>query len=253
MISNLATIGFSVVMGLAIFLSIPFVFSKRIDAKRLMLYNAFAIGILVFLMLDMFGDVAIIFGNDFITNPIEIIFILGFIAAFLFFVYTGGHRDPEDNPKKTSFIAALGIGMQNLTEGLVFGSAGAAGLGSIWLLSLIGFTAQNATEGFPIAAPLVGIKQKIDKKFLVGTFLVGGLPTILGTLIGLVFFSNQFIVFFDALASAAILYVVLVLFHVNIKKSTANAGKDADRMMWLTYIGILAGFTVAYVLNYLPV
>ena len=188
MVDYLLTLGLSCLMGLSIFLSIPLVLSSRTSARRLLQYNAFAIGILVFLLLDIFGDVAAIFGNGTISSPILQVFLGAFFLSFLFFIYTGGHRDPEANPKKTSLVAALGIGFQNLTEGLVFGSAGAAGLGSIYVLSLIGFTLQNATEGFPIAAPLAGKKEILDRMFLVGAFLVGGLPTILGTLFGLVFY-----------------------------------------------------------------
>ena len=245
------TMALSFVMGLSIFLSVPLVFSRRIGVKRLMIYNAFAIGILVFLLMDMFGDVSAAFGSEKITSRLVLLFLGAFVAAFLFFVGTGGHRDPEENPEKTSIITAIGIGMQNLTEGLVFGSAGAAGLSSIYLLSLIGFTVQNATEGFPIAAPLVGRRGGIDTNFLLGVFLVGGLPTVIGTAIGLNFYSGWLIVLFDALAGAAILYVVLVLFHVNVRKS-AGKGMDGERMMRLTYLGILAGFALAFVVNYLP-
>lgn len=240
-------------MGLSVFLSMPIVFRKSTSTRRMLLYNAFAIGILVFLLLDIYGDVATIFGNATITNPLELVFIGGFVLSFLFFIIPKGNRDPAANPKRTSILAALGIGFQNLTEGLVFGSAAAAGLLSIYVLSAIGFTLQNVTEGFPIAIPLIGTKQKMEKKFVASAFLIGGLPTILGTIIGLVFFSNMFIIFFDALASAAILYVVLVLFHVNIVKGAENPKGGIKNTMWLTYAGILLGFAVAFIVNYLVV
>lgn len=252
MINNYLTIGLSIVMGLSVFLSIPIVFRKTTSSKDMLFFNAFAIGILVFLLLDIYGNVAVIFGNDTITNPIEIIFIVGFVVAFLFFILPKASRDPEENPKRTSVLAALAIGLQNLTEGLLFGSAGAAGLIPIYVLSLIGFTLQNVTEGFPIAAPLIGAKEKMEKKFIVMAFLIGGLPTIIGTIIGLVFFSNSFIIFFDALACAAILYVVLVLFHVNVNRGAKNP-QGIENSMWLTYLGILVGFVIAYTVNYLVV
>ncbi len=251
MINSYLTIALSVVMGLSVFLSMPIVFRKNISLRRMLFYNAFAVGILVFLLIDIYGDVAGIFGNATITSPIEILFIVSFALSFLFFILPKGSRDPEENPKRTSVLAAIGIGFQNLTEGLVFGSAGAAGLLPIYTLSVVGFTLQNVTEGFPIAMPLVGSKQKMEKKFVAGAFLIGGIPTIIGTLIGLVFFSNMFIVFFDALASAAILYVVLVLFHVNIVRSRVQDKKEMDHMMWLTYSGILVGFVAAFIVNYL--
>jgi ZIP family zinc transporter len=243
------TIGLSVIMGLSIFLSFPLVMDRKASMKRLLLYNAIAIGILIFLLMDIYGDVAAVFGNDTITNPLLLVFISGFAISFVFFVLPKGSRDPAENPHRTSVLAAVGIGFQNITEGLVFGSAGAAGLLPIYVLSVIGFSAQNITEGFPIAAPLFGKLEKTSKKFIAGVFLLGGLPTIIGTAIGLVFFSTLFITFFDSLACAAILYVVLVLFHVNVNRGSENPGGIKKSMLY-TYIGILIGFVIAYVLNY---
>ncbi len=250
MINIYLTIALSFVMGFSVFISMPLIFYKKFSLRHMLFFNAAAIGILIFLLVDIYGDVAAIFGNDTIANPIELIFIAAFIVSFLFFIVPKGSRDPEENPKRTSMLAAIGIGLQNLTEGLVFGSASAAGLVPIYALSAIGFTLQNVTEGFPMAAPLMGSKAKMEKKFISGVFLIGGIPTIIGTLIGLVFFSNLFIVLFDALASAAILYVVLVLFHVNILKSKLEDRKEMQHLMWLTYLGILVGFVLAYVVNY---
>ncbi len=250
MVNDYLTIALSFVMGLAVFASMPLIFNKKM-IKHMLFLNAFAIGILVFLLLDIYGDVAGVFGNSSITNPLEIIFIVGFALSFLFFIMPKESRDPELSPKRTSMLAAIGIGFQNLTEGLLFGSAGAAGLVPIYVLSIIGFTLQNMTEGFPIAAPMVGAKQAIEKKFIVGAFIIGGAPTVVGTVIGIFFFSNAFITLFDALASAAILYVVFVLFHVNINRGRALMdGKGVHNFMWTTYAGILLGFVIAYVVNY---
>ncbi len=253
MINAYLTILLSFVMALSVFLSMPIIFSKGMKTKHMLFLNAGAIGILAFLLVDIYGDVASVFGSNNITNPLLLIFIGGFALAFLFFVTPKSSRDPEENPKRTSVLAAVGIGFQNLTEGLLFGSASALGLVSIYVITVIAFSLQNITEGFPIAAPLVGLKKQIEKRFVVGAFLIGGLPTIIGTLIGLVFFSNYFVIFFDSLASAAILYIVLVLFHVNMNRSAKEA-KDNRRLkgyyVWLTYAGILVGFVIAYVLNY---
>ena len=248
MINVYLTIALSMVMGFSVFLSLPIVFNRKTDRRKLLFYNAIAIGILVFLLMDMYGDVAAKFGSAVITNPMELVFLLGFTASFLFFIMPRGSRDPSENPKRTSILAAVGIGFQNLTEGLVFGSAGAAGLVSIYTIAVIGFIMQNVTEGFPIAVPLIGSKEKIKKRFISGAFLIGGMPTIIGTLIGLVFYSKMFIVFFDAIAGAAILYIVLVLFHVNINKGIEEKNK---KIVWLTYFGILIGFAIAFVVNYI--
>ncbi len=253
MINYIITIALSLVMGLSVFLSWPIVSRKNISLRRMLFYNAFAAGILVFLLMDIYGDVASIFNNSNITNPMELLFIAAFAISFLFLVYPRSSRDPEENPKRTSVLSAIGIGFQNLTEGLVFGSAGAAGMIPLYIVSVVGFSLQNITEGFPIAMPLVAMKQKVEKRFIAGAFLLGGIPAVIGTLIGLVFFSNTFIIFFDALAAAAILYVTLVLFHVNINKSRAKDRREMSSLMWLTYSGILAGFVVAFVINYIVV
>jgi ZIP family zinc transporter len=253
MTSFYLTLGISFIMGFSVFLSAPIIFRRKMTLRRILFYNAFAIGILAFLLLDIYGNVAAIFGNAGITDPLEILFIAAFVLTFLFFIMPKGSRDPGENPKRISVLAALGIGAQNLTEGLVFGSAGAAGILPIYALSAIGFTLQNVTEGFPIAMPLLGSKVKMEKKFIASVFLIGGMPTIIGTLIGWMFFSTAFIIFFDALASAAILYVVLVLFHVNINRSRVDDKKESSHLTFLTYWGILAGFAAAFVVNYLIV
>ena len=246
------TIGLSVIMGMSIFLSFPLVMQKKASIRKLLFYNAIAMGILVFLLMDIYGDVAEVFGSNTITNPLLLIFLFGFVISFAFFIIPKGSRDPTENPRRTSVLAAVGIGFQNLTEGLVFGSAGAAGILPVYLLSLVGFSAQNITEGFPIAAPLFGQLEKTSKRFIAGVFLLGGLPTIMGAAIGLVFFSNVFITFFDSLACAAILYVILVLFHVNVSRG-AKDPEGIKKAMSYTYSGILIGFVIAYVLNYLIV
>ncbi len=246
----LVTIALSLAMGLSIFLSMPIVLHKDTGARRLLFFNAVAIGILVFLLMDLYGDVAGIFGNAQIASPpyFELLFIAGFALTFLFFIAPKRGRDPVANPKRTSLVSALGIGFQNLTEGLVFGAAASAGLASIYVLSLVGFSLQNVTEGFPIAMPLMHAKSKVDKRFMAGAFLVGGIPTVIGAIIGLKYYSNAFIIFFDALASAAILYVVIILVHVNLKSGPGK--KPIKNAMWLTYLGIMAGFVIAFVVNY---
>lgn len=251
MVDVYLTLALSLLMGFSIFFSAPIIFRKKTEPKHILLLNAVAIGILVFLLLDIFADVAEIFPDGFI-NLYELIFIIAFALAFLFFILPKKNREPHKNPKRTSLLAAAGIGFQNLTEGLVFGSAGAAGLFSLYVVSLIGFTLQNMTEGFPIAAPLLNLKKKVSKKFLIGAFLIGGIPVVIGTIIGLYFYSQLFIIFFDALASAAILYVVLVLFHVNLDRSFKEKERSGyNSVMWLTYAGVLLGFVLAFLVNYI--
>src|SRR5271155_2646444 len=59
MANFLGTFLFSLIMRLSIFLSLPIVLRKKTSEKTTRLLNAVAIGILVFLMCDVFSDVAI--------------------------------------------------------------------------------------------------------------------------------------------------------------------------------------------------
>ncbi len=253
MTSIYLTTALALLMSFSVFLSMPLIFYKKLDLKKTLFFNAIAIGILVFLLMDIYGDVSAAFGNGTLASLPVLIFLIVFAAAFAFFVMPKASRDPEENPRRTSILSAIGIGLQNLTEGLLFGSAASAGLLSIYAVSVIGFTFQNMTEGFPIVAPLLASGHRIKKRFVSFAFLLSGLPTLIGTFVGLVFFSSTAIIIFDALASAAILYVVLVLFHVNIIRGRVEDRKEQDRLVWRTYIGILAGFIAAFIVNYLAV
>ncbi len=51
------TILFSAIMGLSIYVSLPLVLSKDMSQMKARLLNAVAIGILIFLMGDVFSDV----------------------------------------------------------------------------------------------------------------------------------------------------------------------------------------------------
>jgi hypothetical protein len=50
-------VALSAVMGLSIFLSMPIVFRKAMSSRTITLLNSAAIGILVFLLADLFLDV----------------------------------------------------------------------------------------------------------------------------------------------------------------------------------------------------
>jgi ZIP family zinc transporter len=86
------------------------------------------------------------------------------------------------------------------------------------------------TEGFGIAGPLTG--QSVSWKFIVLAGLIGGGPTFLGTIVGIVFHSPQVFLFCLALAAGAIIYVVAELLGV------AKRFKSPEIVMW----GLLVGF-----------
>jgi zinc transporter, ZIP family len=242
----------SAVMGLSIYLSLPIVLAKSIRSRTVIVLNAVAIGILIFLMADVFSDAAtLIYTNPaspYVANwTYAVAFTVAVVACFLV-LYAAEHRSRGTvlSPRGLALIVALAIGFQNLTEGLVFGATWAGPSLGLLTVIFVGFFLQNVTEGFPIAAPLIG-KNERAIGVLALLFLVGGLPTVLGGAFGYFYNSPLLDVTFDALAIGAILYCILPMLR--------NAFRPADTpdasylKMQLTYLGILLGFVLGFLVN----
>jgi len=244
---NLAeTLVLSAVMGLSIFLSMPVVMSKKTGELRTKLFNAVAIGILVFLVADVFTDVAGILYNGSLmgygSSPyFDSVFVGSFSLGFLGLFAAENRSRSGLTSVQLALIIALGIGFQNLTEGLLFGSLGVRiGLGGATLVVLVGFIFQNATEGFPISSPFFGELEK-RTGVMSALLLVGGIPTIIGGGIGFYYSSQTFDVIFDGLAIGAMAYVILPM----LKNSFRDIDYAKQRMLYIgVFLGFLAGFLV---------
>ena len=254
-------------MGLSIFLSMPIVYSKRAQGRWATGLNAAAIGILVFLLADVFSDVSpIIYSNGgYVANlSYSVTFGIAFVVAFLGLYLVdnlprnaplgaGSNTTPEPSPtveagpRRTALIIALGIGLQNLTEGLVFGVNWSLGALGILAVVFVGFFLQNVTEGFPIASPFLGTNARRGVTMMTGLFLVGGLPTLIGGAIGYYWSSNLFLVIFDALAIGAIAYVILPMLRVAFRP--LDSREASVRRNRLVYLGVMAGFVLGFAVN----
>lgn len=242
------------VMGLSIFLSLPVVYSRRAQGRWAVGLNAVAIGILVFLLADIFSDVTpILYPSGYVANlGYSVAFAVAFVGAFvgLYAVDNLPRRSAaarEGGPRVTALIIATGIGLQNLTEGLVFGVNWTAGAIGILAVVFVGFLLQNVTEGFPIAAPFLGTAERRKVPTMAGLFLIGGLPTLLGGAIGYYWSNDLFIIVFDALAIGAIAYVVLPMLRMAFRPlDTPEAAMRRNR---LVYVGVMVGFLLGFVVN----
>ena len=258
---------FTAAMGLSIFLSLPVVYSKRAQGQWATALNAVAIGILVFLLADVFSDVAGLLypGGSYIADPwYSIAFGIGFVVAFLglYFVDNlprsaprgvgddaakGGVPDVDTGPRRTALIIALGIGLQNLTEGLVFGAQWTLGALGLLAVVFVGFFLQNVTEGFPIASPFLGTNARRGIAMMVGLFLVGGLPTLIGGAIGYYWTNSLLLVIFDALAIGAIAYVILPMLRVAFRPlTTRDLSVQRNK---LVYLCVMLGFVLGFAVN----
>jgi zinc transporter, ZIP family len=246
-------------MGLSIFLSLPIVYSRRAQGRWATGLNAAAIGILVFLLADVFSDVSpILYPSGYVANlTYSIAFAIAFVVAFLgLYVVDNLPRRADSastpsvsdpGPRSTALIIALGIGLQNLTEGLVFGVNWTAGALGILAVVFIGFFLQNVTEGFPIASPFLGTNARRGVPMMAGLFLVGGLPTIVGGAIGYFWSNDLFLVIFDALAIGAIAYVILPMLRTAFRPLENRAASIARNR--LVYVGVMVGFFLGFVVN----
>ncbi|MGA9839716.1 MAG: hypothetical protein WBF81_00805 [Thermoplasmata archaeon] len=249
-------------MGLSIFLSLPIVYSKRAQGRWATGLNAAAIGILIFLLADVFSDVSpILYPNGYVANlGYSIAFGVAFLVAFLGLYVVdnlprraplgtgaGSGGDADKGPRTTALIIALGIGLQNLTEGLVFGVNWTAGALGILAVVFLGFFLQNVTEGFPIASPFLGTNARRGIGMMAGLFLVGGLPTLLGGAIGYYWSNSLFLVIFDALAIGAIAYVILPMLRVAFRPLETR--ELSIRRNQLVYIGVMLGFVLGFAVN----
>ncbi len=141
----------------------------------------------------------------------------------------------ELSPQTLALIIATGIGLHNFSEGLAIGQSATTGALQLAIVLVVGFGLHNMTEGFGIAGPLTG--QPVSWKFILLLGLIGGGPTFLGTVIGVLFNSPQVFILFLALAAGAIIYVLGELFGV------AKRFKAPELCMW----GLLLGFLLGYI------
>jgi zinc transporter, ZIP family len=241
------TLVLSSVMGLSIFVSLPIVLHKGTGQRRTTLLTAVAVGILIFLMGDVFTDAAASLYNgslygygSSVSN--DVLFAIALEAGFLVLFLAESRSKKGLTPTQLALVIAVGMGFQNLTEGLVFGSLGVAvGLSGAALVVLVGFIFQNITEGFPIASPFLG-KAQGEMRALLVFFLIGGLPTILGGAVGFFYNSVTFDLIFDGVAIGAILYAVLPMLRAIFRDSTLE-------MQRLSYLGVFVGFLLGFLVN----
>ena len=261
------------IAGVTILLGLPL---GRLRAPRPGLrqfLNALAIGILLFLIWDVLVhayeplDTALGHLHDRTAGigPVlgyGTLFLLGISAGLLSLVYyerwlAGRGRPRSFGPgtmapgeltaartgvagwsaaRRLSLLIAAGIGLHNFGEGLAIGGSAATGAIGLATILVIGFALHNATEGFGIVAPMAAEGDRPSWAFLLLMGLIGGGPTILGTIIGRQFTSAAVSVIFLTLAAGSILYVVIQLLGV------AHKSGRKDLLYWGVLLGLAAGF-----------
>jgi ZIP family zinc transporter len=142
-----------------------------------------------------------------------------------------------------SLLIAVGIGLHNFGEGLAIGGSAATGEIGLAMVLVIGFALHNGTEGFGIVAPLAAEGDRPSWGFLLLMGLIGGGPTLVGTMVGRQFTSEAMSVIFLTLAAGSILYVVIQLLGV------AHKNGRKELMYWGVLLGLAAGFVTDMVVT----
>jgi ZIP family zinc transporter len=237
-------VGLGAVAGGTIFVGLPVARLKNPPRTLQGFLNAVATGILFFLLYDVLsqaiepvqsavhrgarGDVALYLGALVIGLAVGLMALVRFEQRFL-------RREPGTVlPGKTlAYMIAGGIGMHNFSEGLAIGQSAATGEIQLAVLLIIGFGLHNTTEGFGISAPMAG---SASWGFIGLAGLIGGGPTLLGTILGVSIHSQLVYVLFLALAAGSIIYVLAQLLPL-VRRM---------QMQQLVMGGLVMGFTVAF-------
>ena len=256
--------------GLTIFLGFPFAIAQGTSSRKKGFLNAIAIGILVFLTVDVLDHawepVSDAVNEAFVgKSPLEVavldlLAMFGGLAIGLLGLAWYGRRYMNETARtqlsngetsaekekseimrqvdayRLSMMIAVGIGVHNFSEGLVIGQSYVSGATGLAMILIVGFAAHNATEGFGIAGPLTGLEKRPSIRFLIGAGLVGGGPTFVGTLLGSQWTSAPVYILFLAVAGGALIYVSMLMYNSG-RRQTTN-----DVLMVGLFVGLSAGF-----------
>src|SRR6202035_2333363 len=172
-----AAIGLGAIAGATVFLGLPVARMRGLPKGVQGFLNAFATGILVFLLWDILAHAggpvtaALEQGHRGSFAAMALIFAVGVGAGLLGLVYFNRsifshlrHGTANPSPQSLSLAIATGLGLHNLSEGLA-----------------VGFALHNVTEGFGIAAPMTTDTKQASWRFLALAGLIGGGPTFVGT------------------------------------------------------------------------
>jgi len=248
------------IAGATIVLGLPIGRMHAPAPRTRTLLNALAIGVLFFLVIDVFSNAYLPIqtqlhelhrhtGGSASRAVLDIILLLGGTVTGL--LSLAGYQkwlrvrrastnvDPSVvtpvSPVHISLMIASGIGLHNFGEGLAIGSSAHIGAMALSTVLVIGFGLHNATEGFGIVSPLAGTHRP-SWGFLGLVALIGGGPTTLGTLVGWLWSSTTLSIVFLSLAGGSIIYVICQLLYV--------ASKSANPTT--VYLGIAAGLTAGF-------
>jgi zinc transporter, ZIP family len=217
-------------------------FLRGIGRDWLDFFLSLTMGLLVFLGVDAAveaAETAVLVPGAFQGGALV---LMGLVGTPLMLAALGRWRTrgaTAHSPLYVASLIALGIGLHNLGEGLVIGTAYSTGEIALGTFLVIGFLLHNTTEGLGIVAPLAASAPRLRDLALLGA--VAGVPTIAGAWIGGFTYSPILTTLFFAIGAGAIVQVVWELWKLFAKRPDSGLSRP------LNAIGLMAGMVIMYV------
>lgn len=218
-------------------------FMRQMSSTGMRFILALTIGLLVFLVFDMFEEAleiaALAPGALHGSLLVPTVALLTFLL--LMTIASTSVRKQGERGLSLAYRIAFGIGLHNLGEGLAIGAAFALGEVALGVFLVIGFTLHNVTEGIGIAAPI--LRQRPAFAHFAGLVALAGLPAVFGIWIGGFIFSAFWTTVFLAIGIGAIAQVVVEVGRLLMREAESETRPALD---WASFGGVTAGIAIMY-------
>lgn len=216
-------------------------FLRTLRRRWIDFFLSLTVGLLVFLGVDAIAEALEFAGR--VPGPYQGLglVLLGVVGTPLLLGALGRRGSTTGGPASPFAVATLvaaGIGLHNLGEGLLIGSAYATGEIALGTFLVVGFLIHNTTEGLGIVAPLARERPTLGRLLLLGA--LAGVPTVLGAWIGGFTYSPFWTTLFFAVGVGAIIQVVYVLWRM------LSARGGGSLLQPLNVAGVFVGMLVMY-------
>jgi ZIP family zinc transporter len=159
---------------------------RRVPARVLRVVMALTVGLLAFLAVDATLEGLELAGEGPQALGGAALVLLGGAVAFLTLTGVGAwleeRRGRAQAGARLAVLVALGIGLHNLGEGLLIGTAYATGALALGAFLVVGFALHNATEGLAIVAPMA--REAPSRRRLAALGALAGGPAVVGAWLG---------------------------------------------------------------------
>ena len=205
---------------------------------------AFTVGLLAFLGVDALLEGLEVAGAGPQAFGGAALVLLGATASYLLLAWADARmrarRERARSQGAAGFqlatLIAVGIGLHNLGEGILIGSAYSAGALALGSFLVVGFAIHNTTEGLAIVAPLA--EERVPMRRLAALGLIAGAPAIAGAWVGASIFNPSLVSVLFGLGIGAIAQVVVQIWP-GVKPGSGRADGTV-------YGGLIAGVLVMY-------